>query len=69
MRSLLDCEGPVETARQCSEAGQFDDRRIDQVVNELERYRMALDALILLSLVQPNKALLSKDSVPLLTLQ
>ena len=45
VRSLLDCEGPVETARQCSEASQFDDRRIDQVVNELERYRISVAAL------------------------
>ena len=38
VRSLLDYEGPVETARQYAETGQFDDCRIDQVVKELERY-------------------------------
>ena len=37
VRSLLDYECPVETARQYAETGQFDDHRIDQVVKELER--------------------------------
>ena len=37
VRSLLDCEGPVETARQRSEMGVSEDRRIDQVLRVLER--------------------------------
>ena len=45
VRSLLDYEGPVETARQYTETGQFDDRRIDQVVKELERYKISVAAL------------------------
>ena len=35
----------METARQCTETGQLDDRRIDQVVNKLERYRLSVAAL------------------------
>ena len=45
MRYLLDCEGAVETARQHTETGHFDDRRIDQVMRELERYRITVAAL------------------------
>ena len=29
----------METARQYAETGQFDDRRIDQVMKELETYK------------------------------
>ena len=35
----------METARQYAETGQFDDRRIDQVVKELERYKISVAAL------------------------
>ena len=45
VRSLLYCEGAVETARQRTEVGQFDDRRIDQVTRELERYQIFVCAL------------------------
>ena len=45
VRSLLDCEGAVETARQRTETGHFDDKRIDQVMRELERYRITVAAL------------------------
>ena len=45
IRTLLDYEGSVETARQHAETGQFDDRRIDQVVKELETYKISVDAL------------------------
>ena len=45
VRSLLDYEGPVETARQHPRTGHFDDRRIDQVVRELERYKISVAAL------------------------
>ena len=45
VRSLLDCDSAVETARQRSEAGQSDDRQIDQVMRELSRYRIHVAAL------------------------
>ena len=45
VRSLPDCEGPVETAKQGTESEQSDIRRIDQVVKELERYRICAAAL------------------------
>ena len=45
VRSLLYCEGAVEIARQCTDVGQFDDRRIDQVTRELERYQIFVCAL------------------------
>ena len=32
----------METARQHTEVGQFDDRRIDQVTRELERYQLCV---------------------------
>ena len=45
VRSLLDYEGPVETARQYAETGQYDGHTIDQVVIELERYKISVAAL------------------------
>ena len=38
VRSLLDSEGPVETARQGRDTVHGEDRRIDEVVKELCRY-------------------------------
>lgn len=45
VRSLVDLEGSIETARQRSELVDAEDRRIDQVVRELERYRIKVAAL------------------------
>ena len=45
MRSLLDREGPVETARQGRDVAQAEDRRIDLVVRELTRYNVKVAAL------------------------
>ena len=45
VRSLLDSEGPVETARQGRDTAQGEDRRIDQVVMELNRYNVKIAAL------------------------
>ena len=46
VRSLLDNEGPIETARQGPECHQLsEDRRIDLVVRELNRYRITVAAL------------------------
>ena len=39
VRSLVDCEGPVETARQSATA-EGEDRRIDLVIRELGRYQV-----------------------------
>ena len=38
MRTLLDVEGSLETARSRDKIGNAEDRRIDQVVGELGRY-------------------------------
>ena len=46
MRSLLDCEDVVETARQRTEVGPVDDRKIDQVTKELERKGIRLTVTI-----------------------
>ncbi len=40
VRSLLDAEGPVETARRGIDAWKAEDRRADLVVRELDRYNM-----------------------------
>ena len=40
VRSLLYSEGPVKTARQGRDTVQAEDRRINQVVQELSRYRV-----------------------------
>ena len=44
VRSLVDCEGPVETARQ-GMATEGEDRRIDLVIRELKRYKVVAAAL------------------------
>ena len=41
VRSLLDAEGPVETAKQGRDAALAEDRRIDQVVSQLSRYKVS----------------------------
>ena len=45
MRSLLNSEGPIETARQGREVAQAEDRRVDLVVRELSRYDVKVAAL------------------------
>ena len=45
VRSLVDIEGSVETARQSTETHQAEDRRIDQVIRELKRYQVSVAAL------------------------
>ena len=45
VRSLLDSEGPIETARQRSEVDRVEDRKIDLVVRELGRYGVKVAAL------------------------
>ena len=45
-RSLLDCEGPVETASQRTKTGpSIGNRKIDQVLRELERYQISVVSL------------------------
>ena len=43
--SLLDIEGSIESARQGKETDQAEDRRIDQVIRELNRYQVSVGAL------------------------
>ena len=45
MRSLLDSEGQVETAKQTRDSLLGDDRRIDKVVSELSRYKVKVAVL------------------------
>ena len=48
VRTLLDMDGSIETARQggeTSEASVVDERKIDQVVGELDKYRVVVAAL------------------------
>ena len=46
VRTLLDMEGSVETAKQSYDTGLVaDERKIDQVVDELKRYRVCVAAL------------------------
>ena len=46
VRTLLDVEGSVETAKQGNDVGLVaDERKIDQVMNELKRYRVKVAAL------------------------
>ena len=45
MRTLLDVDGPVESAKQNSEVSVTDERKIDEVVSELDRYRVVVGAL------------------------
>ena len=45
MRSLVDNEGTVKTARLSSEKSESEDRRIDLVIRELDRYDIKVAAL------------------------
>ena len=45
VRSLLDAESPVETAKQGRDVAQAEYRKIDQVVSELNRYKVSVAAL------------------------
>ena len=45
MRTLLDVEGPIETARQSDGIHVVDERKIDQVVDELGRHGIDVAAL------------------------
>ena len=45
VRTLLDVEGPIETARQGDDMQVVDERKIDQVVDELGRYKVDIAAL------------------------
>ena len=45
VRSVLDIEGSVKTARQDCEVRDAEDRKIDQVVSELNRYGIVVAAL------------------------
>ena len=45
VRSLVDNEGAVETARLSSEVSESEDRRIDLVIRELNRYDIKVAAL------------------------
>ena len=45
VRSLVDVEGPVQTARQRKEEANAEERRIDQVVSERNRYKIDVAAL------------------------
>ena len=45
VRSLVDGEGSVQTARQRKEEANAEKRRIDQVVSELNRYKIDVAAL------------------------
>ena len=45
VRTLLDVEGSLETARSCDEVGNAEDRRIDQMVGELGRYGVVMAGL------------------------
>ena len=45
VRTLRDVEGPIETARQGDNMQVVDERKIDQVVDELGRYKTDIAAL------------------------
>ena len=45
VRSLVDSEGTVETAKLSSEKNESEDRRIDLVIRELNRYDIKVAAL------------------------
>ena len=45
MRSMLDAEGSVETARQGRDTLLAEDRRVDLIIRELERYDIKMAAL------------------------
>ena len=45
VHSLLDAEGPVETAKQGSDVALAEDCRIDQVVSQLSWFKVSVAAL------------------------
>ena len=45
VRTLVDVEGSIETARQNCDANVVDERKIDQVVSELDKYQVVVGAL------------------------
>ena len=45
VRTLLDVEGPIETARQGDDMQLVDEQKIDQVADELGRYKIDMAAL------------------------
>ena len=45
VRTLLDVDGSIETARRGCAVRVVDERKIDQVVSELDRYRVAVAGL------------------------
>ena len=42
---MLDVEGSIEIARQCKNSVQAEDRRVDLIVQELDRYDIRVAAL------------------------
>ena len=44
-RTLLDVDGSIETARQGCDVSVADERKIDQVVSEFDRYQVVVSAL------------------------
>ena len=45
VRTLLDMEGPVGTARHSCDMSVVDERKIDQVISELDRYKVSVAVL------------------------
>ena len=45
LRTLLDVEGSIQTSRQGYETANAEDRRIDQLVSEFERYNVVVGGL------------------------
>ena len=45
VRSMVDTEGPVEVANQRADGQRGEDRKVDQIVCELERYDIVVGAL------------------------
>ena len=45
VKSLVDFEGPIQMVRQRKEVANAEERRIDQVVSELNRYKIDVAAL------------------------
>lgn len=40
VRTMLDVDGPIETARQGNDMDVVDERKVDQVVAEVVKYRV-----------------------------
>ena len=45
VRTLLDVNGPIEVARHTDDIAVVDERKIDQVINELNQYKIDVAAL------------------------